>query len=74
MQLLDAIIIDRLTRLGYRGDGRDRAFDRFATLYTYTERVIPQVPYRVRYRGRDFNRLSGVMAVSSLVNGHRRRK
>ncbi len=46
---LDAIASERLIRLGYRGDGRDRPFDRFATLYTYTERVIPQVPYAVRY-------------------------
>jgi hypothetical protein len=46
---LDAITIERLTHFGYRGEGRDRAFDRFAMLYTYTERTVPLMRYTVRF-------------------------
>ena len=45
---LDAMTIERLTRLGYRGRRCDRAFDRFATLDAFTERTIPPIPYTIR--------------------------
>lgn len=45
---LDAMTIERLTRLGYCGQRRDRAFDRFATLHAFTERTIPPISYTVR--------------------------
>lgn len=46
---LDAMTIERLTRIGYRSEGRDRAFDRFATLHAFAERTIPPIPYAIRF-------------------------
>lgn len=46
---LDAMTTELLARAGHRGERRDRAFDRFATLHGFTERTIPPVPYVVRF-------------------------
>jgi len=45
---LDAMTTERLVPLGYRANSRDQAFDRFAALYAFTERTIPQISYTIR--------------------------
>ncbi|MCY0856644.1 hypothetical protein [Cupriavidus sp. D39] len=46
---LDAITIERLDHLGYQAKLGDTVLDRFAVLYTHTERTIPPVPYELRF-------------------------
>jgi hypothetical protein len=46
---LDRLTIARLKELGYQPKPNDTPHGRFATLYTYAERIIPPIPYTIRY-------------------------